>query len=103
MVPFSEAELGLVAEKAFGEGEVATYTKGYLKGLRHGAAEILNTQLQIRLRMRFWVRARIEALQFHDLGQLGVDMLDFQTLDDLEKWLGQHERAAAARANRTLE
>ncbi len=78
MEPVTETLLVLVAEKAFGNPAITEHTKGYLKGLRHGVAEIINTQLQIRLRMSYWGRQRIEALDFHDLCQRGVDMLDFR-------------------------
>jgi hypothetical protein len=70
--------------------------KGYLKGWRHGAAEIINEQLQIRLRMSYSVRARIKALDGLELSQLGRDMLDFQTLQDLDKWLKKREQAATS-------
>jgi hypothetical protein len=98
MEPTTETLLTLVTEKAFGNPAITHHINGYLKGLRKGAAEIINTQLQVRLRMSYWWRERIEALDFHDLGQLGIAMLEFQTLQDLDKWLKKRERAAARRA-----
>jgi hypothetical protein len=96
MASFFDEACVLVTRQAFGEGAALEQMKGYLKGWRHGAAEIINEQLQIRLRMSYSVRARIKALDGLELSQLGRDMLDFQTLQDLDKWLKKREQAATS-------
>ena len=88
---FSEKEGGLMqtlAEQWIQEG----LQQGLQQGLLQGVTKITLKMLRRKLgELNEWTQTRISSLPSEQLDQLSEDLLDLNTIDDLEAWLDVHE------------
>ena len=78
------------------EGYMEIVTSWMQTGIEQGERSLALRQLTRKFgELRATLRSRIDALTIDQLNHLGEDLLDFQTLNDLETWLAQQSNKSA--------
>jgi predicted transposase YdaD len=73
------------------EGEQRGIQIGEQRGEKHGRLVVIQFQLERQLgTVPAEILERLSALTLPDLDRLGVALLDFKSVDDLTRWLEQH-------------
>lgn len=81
-----------ILERGIQKGEVRGFQKGELRGLQHEQSLLLR-MLERRLgKVPRTARKQILQLDFEQLGELGIALLDFTTAKELTTWLKQQTR-----------